>query len=398
MSKNSNHELAQIFKKLSAIYKLSGDKDRFRALAYQRVYRTIEGLEKDVHAYVRNGKMEKLQGIGESISEKIIEYLNTGKIHKYEELKANFPHELLDLLEVKGFGPRSLKKVYEELGIKTKAQLIKALEEGKISKLKGFGEKKTEQMKRGLKAHNVIEERMLLWEALQLGETIVLEMKKCSAVKIIKLAGSLRRRKETIGDIDLLVASSVQDRKSVVDHFISMEFVKEVLAKGDTKASILLVNNNRQVDLRVVDPSQWGAALQYFTGSKEHNVHLRGIAKEKGLKINEYGVFRLKDNTCIAGETEEEVYHALGFAPMPPEMREDKGEIELAKENNIPKLVTLKDIRGDMQMHSEWSDGNGSILEIAHYVRIHYPQYDYITMTDHSKFMRVAGGIDEKNF
>jgi DNA polymerase (family 10) len=214
-------------------------------------------------------------------------------------------------------------------------------------------------------------------------------------VKHAELAGSLRRKKETVGDIDILVSSAEKNRNKIVSHFISSDIAKQILAKGNTKASIILKGSGRQADLRIVDPDEWGSALQYFTGSKEHNVHLRTIAKEKGYKISEYGLFLTMNDKKVAGESEEDVYKKLGFQFVPPEMREDKGEIELAEKNKIPRLISLDDIKGDLQMHSVWSDGLHSIEDIVKYVKKNF-SYDYIAITDHSKSSRIAKGMDER--
>ena len=392
-----NHSLSQIFKEMSGIYKYFGRTEQFRALAYSKASRVIDGLKNDITVFIKDNTLEDISGIGESIGEKICEYVNTGKIKKYDELKKTVPYQLLELLNVSGFGPESLRLIHNDLGIDSKEELIGALNDGRISKLKGFGNKKVENMLRGLKLFKQSEGRMLLWNALELGEGIIAELKKIKEIKHIELAGSLRRKKETIGDIDILVACNPKDRKKIITNFTTLKECKTILAKGDTKASILMENLNKQVDLRIVNENEWGAALLYFTGSKEHNIHLRSIAKEKDWKINEYGVYRIKDDKRIASDTEEEVYSSLGFQYIPPEMREDKGEIELAAKNKIPKLVELNDIKGDMHIHSNWSDGGMDIDKLASYVLNNY-NYEYIVLTDHSKSERIANGMDEKGF
>lgn len=394
---STNRALARIFKEMAGIYEFSGAADRFRLLAYQKAARVLAGLEEDVSKYVAGNQLEELPGIGESIAEKIKEYLETGKIAKYESLKSTVPHELLDMLDIKGFGPQSLKQISAALGIKSRAGIVKALQDGSIGRLKGFGPKKVENMMKGLKLHKTLEERMLLWDALELGETIVERLKQLPEVKKAELAGSLRRGRETIGDIDILVAAEDRHRNKIMNFFTGWTNIGQVLARGDTKVSALIKDHLRQVDIRLVHCDEWGAALQYFTGSKEHNVHLRAIAKDKGLKISEYGVFRIKDNKRLGGEDEGDIYRALGFRWMPPEMREDRGELELAARHKIPDLVTLDDIRGDLQMHTTWSDGMHSIEEVARYVKKHLP-YRYIVLTDHSKASHIAKGMDEKQF
>lgn len=392
-----NHTLARIFNDLSAIYKYRGTEDRFRALAYAKAARIIDGLQEDVAVYIRNGTLEDLPGIGEHIAEKIMEYVQTGKIRKYEELKKTTPVELLDLMNVSGFGPQSLRQIHSELGITTRDQLIHALEDGSISKLKRFGIRKVENMMRGLKLYKQTELRILLWEAWLIGERIVADLSQVKEVQRIAIAGSVRRGRETIGDIDILVACRPADRRKVVQAFVLLPDRKIQLSKGDTRASIIIGDQQRQVDLRVVHESEWGSALLYLTGSKEHNIALRTIARERGLKINEYGLFRLKDDQRLAGHTEEEMYHHLGLQYIPPELREMHGELELAAQHKIPHLLEANHIKGDMQMHSTWSDGQMDIGALAEYVQTTYP-YEYIVLTDHSKSSRIAGGIDEKDF
>lgn len=394
MQTQINKNLSTIFKDISSIYQYIGGEERFRSLAYKKAAKVMDALTNDVTEYVKNKTLKELPGIGESISGKIEEFVKTGKIKKYEQLKRSVPHELIEMMEITGFGSRSLKRIHEGLKISTKEELIRALQNGKLLKLKGFGRKKIESMLRGLKLHKTVEERMLLWDALETGNQLIAWMKNCPEVKQIELAGSLRRKKETVGDIDLLISSKEKDRNKIIARFTSMEISKEVLVKGETKASIILKDTGRQADLRIVNEDEWGAALQYFTGSKEHNVHLRTIAKDKGLKISEHGLFHLKSNRQMAGRTEEEVYHQLGYQYIPPEMREDNGEIELAVKNKIPELVSLHDIKGDLQMHSVWSDGLHSIEDIVKYVRKNFP-YEYIAITDHSKSSRVAHGMNE---
>lgn len=390
----ANKELAEIFHDMAAIYRYNGD-DRFRALAYEKASKAIASLPEDINVYVKQGKLEDIPGIGEHTAEKIQEYLSTGKIKKYEELRKEVPLDIMNMMEVTGFGPQSLKKIHTELKINTKDELIKALQNGTVSKLQGFGAKKVENMLRGLKLHKTVEDRMFLWNALEAGEQVLEKLKKLPEVKQAELAGSLRRKKETIGDIDILVSCNEKSRKRIVTYFTSSSVAQEVLAKGDTKASIIHKESGKQIDLRMVNENEWGSALQYFTGSKEHNVHLRTIARNKGYKISEYGIFTIKNDKWIAGKTEEDIYNTLGFKIMPPEMREDRGEIELSAKGKIPKLVTLDDIKGDLHTHSTWSDGARSIEEIARYVIKNMP-YEYFAISDHSKSTRIANGMDEK--
>lgn len=395
MSQLKNKDLSKIFKDMSSIYEYIGGEERFRAIAYRKASKVIDNLNEDIAFYSNSDALDELSGIGKSISEKIKEYLKTGKIKKYEALKKSVPHELIDMMEINGFGPQSLKIIHQELNVSKRNELIKALKDGSVSKLKGFGKKKVEKMLQGLKIHKDIENRMLLWDALTLGDSILLSLKEFPEIIQAELAGSLRRRKETIGDIDIVVSSKRKDRKKIIDRFVSQNFVKQVIAKGETKASVILKEANKQVDVRVVEESEWGAALQYFTGSKEHNIHLREIAKEKGYKINEYGIFEIRNDKYIAGKTEEEIYKTIRYQLMPPEMREDIGEIELSEKHKIPHLITNEDILGDLHLHSNWSDGINSIEEIVEYVKKTF-KYEYIAITDHSKSSRIANGMDEK--
>jgi DNA polymerase (family 10) len=392
----ANKEIGKILGDISHIYQYRNGKQRFRAMAYDKASKVISNLQDDITTY-ESKKLEMVPGVGESIAEKITEYIKTGKISKYESLKKTVPVDMLDLMNISGFGPQSLKKIHQKLRIDSRDEVIKALQDGRVSELKGFGKKKVANMLRSLKLHKAVEDRMLLWHALEAGNIVLDEFRKIKEVKQVELAGSLRRKKETIGDIDILVTSDVKDRKKIISKFISLPFIREVLAKGDTKASVIIKDFNKQVDVRIVNPDEWGAALLYFTGSKEHNVHLRTIAREKGYKISEYGLFDAITEKKIAGTTEEEIYKKLGFEWIPPEMREQKGEFDLAAAKKIPNLIELKDIKGDMQMHSSWSDGTMDIEELARFVMEHYP-YEYIVLTDHSKSVRVAGGMNEKEF
>ncbi|GAB6072576.1 DNA polymerase/3'-5' exonuclease PolX [Venenivibrio stagnispumantis] len=397
MYRNINKELAKIFREMAMIYEFIGkDEDKFRALTYQRVANLLEDLPDDVRNYLISGKLEEIRGIGSHTIEKIKEYIQTGKISKYEELKKLVPPDFLQLMEIPGFGPKTLKRIYEELGITTKEELIKALKDGRIASLKGFGEKKVKNMLKGLELYEASQKRLILWEALEIGRSLVEKLKNLKEIKNIELAGSLRRKKETIGDIDILVSANQQDREKIINYFVNLEDVKEILAKGDTKASVLIKQRERQVDLRVINPDEWGSALQYFTGSKEHNVHMRDIAKSKGLKVSEYGVFIASTGEKIAGETEEGVYEAIGMQWIPPELREDRGEIEIALEKKLPKLVELSDIKGDLHVHSTWTDGMNTIQQIIEFVRERY-KYEYIAITDHSKSVRVAHGLSEED-
>lgn len=380
---------------MSNLYKYIGTPERFRALSYKKASNVLDDLPNDVTEYIQNNTLEDLPGIGESIADKIREYINSGTITKYEQLKKEIPHELLEMMEIKGFGPQSIKKIHTVLNITSKNELMKALQSGTIATIKGFGKKRTEAMLENLNLYQQTEKRMLLRDALAIGESILKKLQKIPEIKNIELAGSLRRRMETIGDIDILISANNRDRKKIIHDFTNSDMVKKILAKGNTKASITLKQNDKQVDVRIINDLEWGSALLYFTGSKEHNIHLRTVAKEKHMKLSEYGLFNQISNVRIAGETEASIYQALGLQSIPPEMREDKGEIKLASEQKIPTLISLKDIKGDLQMHSNWSDGTQTIEEIARFIKNHF-NYKYIAITDHSQSSRIANGLTEQ--
>ncbi|BAT72096.1 DNA polymerase, family X [Thermosulfidibacter takaii ABI70S6] len=383
---NRNKELARILNRIADFLELKGELV-YKINAYRRAARAIESISEDIEEIYKRGELYEIPGVGERIAKKIEEFIKTGTISKYEELRKEFPEELAQLLDVPYLGPKTLKLAYEKLGVKSLEDLKRVLEDGSLARLPGMGPKKVENIKKGLELYLKGSDRMLLGEALELAEYVIGQLKDyCDR---ISYAGSLRRMKETIGDIDIL---AVGNKREIMDRFVSIDKVTEVIAKGETKSSVLI--GTRQVDLRVVEEDQWGAALQYFTGSKEHNVHLREIAKEKGLKINEYGVFKVASGVKIAGKTEEEVYAVLGLPYIPPELREDRGEIEAALEGRLPEIVPYEGIKGDFHVHSNWSDGGFSIEEIARAAKS--VGLKFVAITDHSKSVKIAHGLDEE--
>lgn len=389
-----NKELAKIFERMADILEFLGE-NPFRIRTYRRVATLIEELPEDVETAFYTRKLHHMSGIGESTLLKIEEFLKTGTLKKYEELRRMVPEDLLELLDVPGVGPKTLKIAYEQLGIKTKQEFIEALKKGRFNKVRGFGPLKAMKILKGLEIWEKSKERIALIEAYPIAQDVVEYMKRLKVIENISVAGSIRRMKETIGDIDILVSAKKEHWKEIHEHFVKYPEITEVLAKGETKSSVVL-KSGRQVDLRTVEPESWGAALQYFTGSKQHNIRIRDIAKEKGLKVNEYGVFKADTEERLGGRTEEEVYNLLGMQWIPPEIREDWGEIELALEHKLPRLVELKDIKGDLHMHTTWSDGVNSLEEMVE--TAYKLGYQYIVIGDHSQSARVANGLTPERY
>ena len=382
-----NRELAGLFEKMADILEFKGE-NPFKISAYRRASRIIGDLTQDIEEITERGELKNIPGIGEGMAQKIVEYLKTGKISKFEEARKGVSDELIAIMDIPGMGPKTLSMLHKEKGINNISQLEKAIEDGSLMGLFGIGEKKIENIKRGILLLKQSKGRMNLGVAFPVAKRIVEALRQKTGSKKIEWAGSLRRMKESIGDIDILATGP--DKEKIVRAFTHLPEVKEVLASGETKASVI-VEGGIQIDLRVVDEDSYGAALQYFTGSKGHNVHLRGIAKAKGIKINEYGVFKGKRK--IGGKDEKDIYRALGIDWMEPELREDRGEIEAAQEGRLPKLVQESDIKGDLHVHSKWSDGASSIEEVARAAQRR--GYQYLAITDHSKSLRIAHGLDE---
>ncbi len=387
----ANKDLAKVFLEISQYLSL---KDSFfEARAYEKAAKTIAYLDKDVSdIYKKQGRqgLEEIPGIGKTLAERIEEFLKTSKISKLTELKKEFPFNLPEILAVEGVGPKMAKVLYEKLGIKNVKDLEEAAKLHKISKLAGFGPKTEDNILRAISFSKQTKGRFLLGYI----EPFVLELKqtisKIKGVKKVEIAGSFRRCKETIGDIDVLVESL--EPKEIAKFFQNSDLTETIYGKGPTKISLRL-KHGLDVDIRIIRAESFGAALQYFTGNKEHNIALRTFAEKKfNLKINEYGIF--KGRKSIAGKTEKEIYAVLGMKTPPPEIRTNRGEIEAALNNSLPKLVEQKDIKGDLHMHTVWSDGNFSIQEMAKKAKTF--GYQYIAITDHAGNLKVAGGLSEK--
>jgi DNA polymerase (family 10) len=385
-----NPDIARVFDEVADLLEIQ-NANPFRVRAYRNAARTVRDFPEPIADLVRAGTKDltEIPGIGEDLAGKITEIVNTGELKLRRQLAAKLPAGLLDLLRIPGLGPKRVRLLHKKLKVKSAADLAKALDAGKIQKLKGFGPKIEEKMRAGLGAAQQAERRLLLHEAESRATALGAFLKAGGGIKQIEVAGSYRRRRETIGDLDVLVTCS--DSAKAMDRFVKYGEVAEVVSKGETRSTVKL-QGGLQVDLRAVEPAAYGAALMYFTGSKAHNIELRGLAQDAKLKLNEYGLF--KGTQRVAGKTEEEVYAKLGLDWIPPELREARGEIALAREHRLPKLVELRDIRGDLQMHTSATDGQATIDEMADAARA--LGYDYIAITDHSKRVTMAHGLDPK--
>ncbi len=363
----------------------------FRTLAYRKAAHTVENLSEDIEDIRKEGRLQELPGIGAKIAKKIEEIVDTGGSLKYlENLKKEFPVDYDALIAVEGLGPKSIKQLYKELGIKNLDDLEKNAKRHRIRRLKGMGETTERKILLNLDYARKSTGRKLLGHTLPIAEKIKNELDSLDYVERVEIAGSIRRRKETVGDIDILVTTN--QPLQVMAYFTGMEMVRDVVVSGPSKSTVRLKENGIDVDLRVFDDESFGSALMYFTGSKETNVALRRIAISKGLKLSEYGVFR--GQKLVAGTTEEDVFKSLGMQYIEPELRENTGEVEAASLGKLPKILGYNDIVGDLQMHSEWSDGSGSIIDMAHEAQ--KLGYGYIAITDHSGSLRIANGMDEK--
>jgi len=385
-----NSELAQIFREIALYLEMQGV--QFKPRAYEKVAYAVEALEEPAAEIYRRGGLKALReipGVGEAIGGKIEELIRTGRLKYYEELKREVPVDVRGLTAIEGVGPKSVKLLYEKLKVKNVGDLEQAAGAGKIRGLPHFGEKMEQKILKGIEFLKQGSGRFTLGSVLPLILEIEQRLRKLPEVTEVVVAGSTRRRKETIGDADLLAISKKPEK--VMEFFVSMPEVMHIHGQGKTKSMVKL-RNGMDVDLRVVEKESFGAALNYFTGSKDHNVTLRRIAQEKGLKLNEYGLFRGEKR--IAGKTEEEVYKALGLAYIPPELRENQGEIEAAKKGELPDLVGYGDIRGDLQTQTTWTDGSNSIEEMA--AEAKRLGLEYIAITDHTKSLAMTGGSDER--
>jgi DNA polymerase (family 10) len=384
-----NQELSNIFFEMANYLEIDGVS--FKPYAYRKVAEVLSSLPEDVGEIYRGGGVKALRnvpGVGEGIAKAIEEYLKNGKIKHFEELKKKLPIKLEELLKVEGLGPKKIKVLYNELGVKNLKDLEKAVKKNKIAPLFGFGEKTEKNILQGLEFLKQSKGRFLLGDIMPTVKIIEERLKVCKEVKEISVAGSVRRQKETIGDIDILVFS--EDYKKTADFFVSFPEVEKIWAQGTTKCSVRF-KQGFDIDLRMVPQKSFGSALQYFTGSKEHNIATRKIAIGKGLKLSEYGVF--KGEKQIAGKTEKDVYEALGLSYISPELREDDGEIQAALTGSLPILIKQEEIKGDLHCHSNWDGGKDSIEDMCQ--KAIELGYEYIGISDHTKFLRIENGLDE---
>jgi DNA polymerase (family 10) len=388
-----NHEIASVFEEIASLMRIVQDdpKWQFKAVAYERAKRSIESYPERLEdmAHDPNRKLTEVPGVGADLASKIYELLNTGQCQYHQDQLKKIPRTLLDLLQLQSVGPQKVRLFYHELNIKTTEELEAAAKAGRLRELPGMNEKSEQNILKAIEALHRVTGRFRLDTVSELAEELDAHLRQFRGVERVTPAGSLRRGRETVGDLDLLVTG--RNLGGLADHFLKFPRIGQVLVKGEDKASAKL-SNGLQVDVRMLAPESYGAALQYFTGSKEHNVALRDRAKRRGWKLSEYGLF--EGEKVLASQTEEEIYAKLALAWIPPELRENQGEVEAAETGQLPKLVELSDIRGDLQMHTTASDGHNTVEEMAAAAK--QLGYRYILITDHSKAVTIANGLDEQ--
>jgi DNA polymerase (family X) len=385
----TNDAIEALLQEYADLMSIAGG-DAFRVRTYEKAARSVGGYHTDVATLDVKG-LVGIPNVGKSIAEKIKEYLDKGSINALEELRAQIPAGVRQMISISTLGPKKAMVLYQDLHIASIQELADAIHEGRLRGLKGFGEKTEENILRGIELMQQSGDRVLISLAMDLAEEIVAELKAVKGCRTCTYAGSLRRMAETIGDVDILVAS--EKGEAVADAFVGLSYVDRVIARGETKTSIR-TTKGLQVDLRVVPPGCWGAALQYFTGSKAHNIRTREIAVRKGLKLSEYGLFEAKSGTLIVAETEEEVYERLGLPWIHPTLREDRGEIEAALHGELPTLIQEKDIRGDLHTHTNLTDGLSTLDEMIGAARER--GYAYYAVTDHAPNLYMQRMTDEK--
>ena len=385
-----NQELSSIFEDLADMEEIEGN--RWESLAYRRVASSISLLTEDIMDIYRRNELRRIDGVGIATEKKIIEYIKTGKISKHRDLIEKYTIDFQSLRKIQGLGPKRIALLHLALGVKNLDELVEAVKADKVSTVPGFGKKSQESLKKSIDFFlSTGANRIPLADCYDSIQEFVEKLKLSGKFNQLQVAGSTRRMKETVGDIDILCSSN--DPKGASDYFLNIGEVKHVIAKGDTKISVLL-SIGLNCDLRIIDSKSFGSALQYFTGSKEHNIRLRDLAINYGMKLNEYGLFR--GDSTIASITEEEVYNKLGLQWVPPELRENMGEIEAASKNELPELINYEDIRGDLHTHTDASDGHSTFGQMVEAGKA--MNYEFMAITEHSKSLKVANGLDEKRF
>lgn len=382
-----NREVADILYQMAELLELQAE-NRFKIIAYSKAARAIEGLPEDITHVSREGRLQAIPGVGRAIADKVEEYLKTGKIAAHQELLARTPPGLAELLQISGLGPKTVFLLHDKLNVTNLEELEQAAREHRIRRLPRMGPTKESNIIKSIERYRKRSSRILYSSAEPVVEQILAHLQGMGGLEHLTVAGSFRRARETVGDIDILATAT--HPQQIVSAFTRMPMVQEVLASGPTKASVI-VQDTIQVDLRIVEHRSFGTVLQYFTGSKEHNVKLRQIALSRGYSLSEYSLTRLSDSQDLFFDREEDVYSALSLSYIPPEMREDQGEIEAALQGRLPELLELKDIRGDLHVHSDWSDGRATILEMAQAAAA--LGYEYIAICDHSPAVGIAGGL-----
>jgi len=385
-----NQEIAKIFNEIAIFLEIDGV--AFKPYAYEKAAISLHSLQDDVsQIYLKGGRkaLEEIPGIGKAMSDHIEEYLKKGKIKFYEDFKKKLPVKMDELMRVEGLGPKKIKVLYQKLGVKNLKDLAKAVKQHKIAPLFGFGETTEKNILQGMEFLKRDKGRVLILDILPVAREVQKKLEALKDVDKISIAGSLRRRKETIGDVDFLVVSKKSEK--IMDFFVNLDGVEKVWGKGGTKASVHM-KQGFDMDLRIVPAKSYGSALQYFTGSQDHNITTRKIAIEKGLKLSEWGIFKGKQQ--LAGKTEEDVYKAIGLSYIPPELRENQGEIQAAMNGTLPILVDLKDIKGDLHCHSNDDGGQDSIMDMVK--KAMSLGYEYIGISDHTKYLKIENGLNEK--
>jgi DNA polymerase (family X) len=382
-----NFELARLFYEMATLLEVRNE-SVFRVRAYQRAAQMLESLTEDIAAVAARGDLQKLPGVGKDLASRIDEFLRTGHVDQLDQMRRDLPPRFLTLLEIRGLGPRTAKLLWDRLGVDTVDRLEELCRTKEILAVAGIREKTCENILKGIAIWRAGKTRTLLPAARAVAEHVAGALRAHGGVERLAVAGSLRRMRETVKDVDILVTST--EPALVIETLTSLPSVMEVIARGDTKVSVRH-QDGLQIDLRVVEPGAFGAALQYFTGSKDHNVRVRELAKRRGLTVSEYGVFEEKSGKRVAGETEEEVYASVGLPWIPPELRENTGEIDAARNGGLPELVTTDQIRGDLHAHTDWSDGRLSLEKLV--TTAEDRGYEYIAVTDHSRSDTIAGGL-----